>query len=68
MNKVNKKYFAAAILMDIILIIAGIFGVFYFILFISSNSLADMITSLLLVALGAYFLYNRIKSRKIRRL
>ena len=68
MNKVNKKYFAAAIIMDIILIIAGIFGVFYSILFISSNSLADMITSFLLAALGLYFLYNWIKRRKKRRL
>ena len=68
MNKLNKKYFAAAIIMDIILIIAGIFLVFYLIVFIHSNSLADLITSLLLAALGFYFLYNRIKRRKQRRL
>ncbi len=67
-NKLNKKYFAAAIIMDIILIIAGIFLVFYLIVFIHSNSLADLITSLLLAALGFYFLYNRIKRRKQRRL
>ena len=68
MNKLNKEYFAAAIIMDIILIIAGIFLVFYFIVFIHSNSLADRITSLLLAALGFYFLYSRIKRRKQRRL
>lgn len=68
MNKLNKKYFAAAIIMDIILIIAGLFLIFHFIVFIHSNSLVDHITSLLLAALGFYFLYIRIKRRKQRRL
>ncbi len=66
MDKNNLKYFIISVVASILLIVLGIFGVFYFILFVNTNSLAYQITSLLLAALGVYFLYNRLKRRKQR--
>ena len=64
MNETNSKYLIASILMAILLIVAGGFEVFYIIVFIHSNSLINLITSLLLAVLGAYYLYNRQETRK----
>jgi len=50
--------------MAILLLIIGIFGIYYFIVFIHSHPIAYQITSFALAALGAYSLYNRMKRRK----
>ncbi len=67
-SKGNLKYFVVSVIFAVLLLVAGIFGVFYFIVFIHSNSIAYQITSLALAALGAYILYNRMKKRKQRNL
>jgi putative Mn2+ efflux pump MntP len=66
MDETNSKYFIASIAIAVLFIIAGALGLFYFIVFIHDNSTAYQITSLLLAALGVYFLYNRLKRRKQR--
>ncbi len=58
--KSNSIYY----IMPILLIILGITGIYYFILFIHSNSIAFQITSFALAAIGALFLYNGVKRRK----
>ena len=67
-SKQNLKYFTASIIFAVLLLIAGIFGVYYFFVFIHSNSIAYQITSFALAAMGAYILYNRMKKRKQRNL
>jgi len=63
-SKENLKYFIAAIVFALFLLITGGFGVYYFIVFIHSNSIAYQVSSFALAALGAYILYNRMKKRK----
>jgi fatty-acid desaturase len=58
-NKRNFKYFVISVAFAAFLIITGAFGIFYFILFIHSNSLCFQITSFAIAALGIYILYHR---------
>jgi len=62
--KRNLKYTAVPIIIAVLLLIIGIFGIYYFIVFIHSHPIAYQITSFALAALGAYSLYNRMKRRK----
>jgi hypothetical protein len=60
----NLRYTTVPIIFAVLLIILGIFGVCYFIVFIRSNSVAYQITSFTLAALGVHSLYNRMGRRK----
>ncbi|KJE48842.1 hypothetical protein TZ01_06035 [Acidiplasma sp. MBA-1] len=64
MDKNNLKYFIISVVASILLIVSGIFGVFYFILFINTNSLAYQITSFVMAVSGIYFLYTNLKRKK----
>ncbi len=58
-NKRDYKYFVISVAFAAFLIIAGGFGIFYFILFMHGNLLAFQITSFAMVALSIYILYRR---------
>jgi membrane protein implicated in regulation of membrane protease activity len=62
--KRNLKYTAVPIIIAVLLLIIGTFGIYYFIVFIHSHQIAYQITAFALAALGAYILYNRMKRRK----
>jgi len=64
MTRGNLKYTIVPIIISVLLLIAGAFGIYYFVVFIHSHSIAYQITSFALAALGAYSLYNRMRRRK----
>jgi len=64
MTRRNLKYTTVPIIMSVLLLIVGAFGIYYFIAFIHGHSIAYQITSFALAALGAYNLYNRMRRRK----
>ncbi len=63
-SKSNSIYYIMPILFSILLIILGLTGIYYFIVFIHSNSIAYQITSFALAAIGVLFIYKRLKRRK----
>jgi len=64
MTRRNLKYTTVPIIISVLLLIVGAFGIYYFIAFIHSHSIAYQITSFALAALGAYIIYDKMRRRK----